>query len=377
MNWKVRFVNYPLQFRNMETEIMETLRETLSRGDLILREQTEQFEQHLAEFCGTRYAVGTANCTDALHLAYRAAGIGPGDEVITVSHTFVATVEMIVDVGATPVLVDIGDDHNIDPDRIEAAITPRTKAIVPVSLNGRAAELERITEIAETHGLIVIEDSAQALGATYKGRPAGSWGQAGCFSFYPAKLLGGFGDAGAIVTDDETLAKRVRLLRNHGRGAGGDILCWAVNSRIDNIQAAVLDLKLPHLPAWLNRRREIAGLYHRELSDLPGLILPPAPDADEHHHDVFQNYELETDDLAGLSAHLMESGIEHLKPWGGKGVHQFPALGLGHFDLPRTEQLVSRALMLPMFPELTDEEVLYVAGCVRDFQERRHASRAA
>ena len=377
MSWKVPYVNYPLQFRNMEAEIMGTVREVLAAGDLILREQTERFEENLARFCGTRYAVGVSNCTDALHLAYRAAGIGPGDEVITVSHTFVATVEMLVHIGARPVLVDIGDDHNIDPERIEAAITPRTKAIVPVSVNGRAAALDRITEIADKHGLAVIEDSAQALGAALAGRKAGSWGLAGCFSFYPAKLLGGYGDAGAVVTDDAQLAEQIRLLRNHGRRPDGQIACWAFNCRIDNLQAALLDLKLARLPSWLERRRQIARIYDESLSEVPGLHLPPGPDESADRYDVFQNYEIESDDLPGLLRHLKVQGIEHLRPWGGKGVHQFAALGLGGFQLPRTEQLFSRAVMLPMYPELTDDEVLYVAECVRDFHLLRYSDRSS
>ncbi|MGH7201400.1 MAG: DegT/DnrJ/EryC1/StrS family aminotransferase [Planctomycetaceae bacterium] len=378
MNWKVRYVDYPEQFFNMETEIMATLRHVLSRGDLILREQTERFEEDLARFCGARYAVGVSNCTDALHLAYRAAGIGPGDEVITVSHTFVATVEMIVHLGAEPLLVDIGDDHNIDGAKIEAAITPRTKAIVPVSLNGRCADLERISRIADKYGLAVIEDSAQALGASCDGRKAGTFGLAGCFSFYPAKLLGAYGDAGAVVTNDAQLAAKIRLLRNHGRAPSGEISCWAFNCRIDNIQAALLDLKLARLPQWLERRREIARIYDQHLRDVPGLMLPPGPDADTTRYDVFQNYEIETDGLAGLTKHLKASGIEHLRPWGGKGVHQFPALGLGRFHLPRTERLFQRAVMLPMYPELSDEDARYVADVVRQFHiARAERQRAA
>lgn len=368
MNWKVKYINYPLHFRNMEAEVMDTVREVLSRGDLILRKQTDDFEANLAAFCGTRYAIGVGNCTEALYLAYRAAGIGPGDEVITVAHTFVATVSMMVKVGATPVLVDIGDDHNIAPDAIEAAITPRTKAIVPVSLNGRCCDLPRIKRIAEKHRLVIVEDSAQALGASVDGKPAGTWGAAGCFSFYPAKLLGAFGDAGAVITDDPALADRVRLTRNHGRRpSDGEIVEWSFNCRIDNLHAAILDLKLKKLPGWLERRREIARLYAAELADCGGVVLPPAPDSDPRFHDVYQNYELEADNRDALVSHLKAKGIETMLPWSGKAVHQFAALGLPKFDLPRTDRLFRRVLMLPMFAELTDEEVRYVTDCVRRF----------
>jgi dTDP-4-amino-4,6-dideoxygalactose transaminase len=370
MSWKVKFINYPLHFRNMETEIMGVIHEVLSGGDLILRKQTESFEANFAAFCGAKYAVGVSNCTDALHLAYRAAGIGPGDEVITVSHTFVATVAGIVHAGATPVLVDIGDDHLMDPDKLEAAITPRTKAVVPVSLNGRPCDLRRIREIADRRGLLVIEDSAQALGGSIAGKKAGCWGLAGCFSFYPAKLLGAFGDAGAVITDDPAIAEKVRLLRNHGRTPDNDLAGWSFNCRIDNLHAALLDLKLKRLPAWIDRRRAIARLYAEELSGVPQLRLPPGADDEADRRDVFQNYELEAEERDGLLRHLREQGVETLLPWGGKAVHQFRALGLGQFKLPKTEEVFGKVLMLPMYPELTDDEVRYVADVVKRFYGR-------
>jgi len=363
----VRYVNYPLQFANMEREILEVVRETLAGGDLILRRQTEAFEANLAAFCGTKYAVGLSNCTDALHLTLRASGIEGGDEVITSSHTFVATVAAIVHAGATPILVEVGADHNIDPEAILAAITPKTRAIVAVSLNGRCCDLPRIKAIADRHNLILIEDSAQALGASIGGRKAGGWGLAGCFSFYPAKLLGAFGDAGAMVTNDAELAENVRLLRNHGRTPDGRIGRWSFNCRIDNLQAALLDLKLRHLPEWLERRREIAAIYHRELSSLPMLVLPPFDGSDRY--DVFQNYEIEAPDRDGLAAHLKAGGVETLRPWGGVAVHEFVDLDLGHFHLPKTESVMRSALMLPMFPELLDDEVRHVARGVRSYYE--------
>src|SRR6266568_1813228 len=208
MEWRVKFVDYPAQFRRQEPEIMATIKTVLERGDLMLRQQLRDFEDHLAAFVGTKFCVGTSNCTDALHLTLRAAGIGPGDEVITVSHTFVATAAAIHHAGATPVLVDIGADHNLDADRIEPAITPRTKAIVPVHLNGRLCDMEKVMAIAARRRLLVIEDSAQALGASQNGRKGGAWGLAGCFSFYPAKTLGAFGDAGALTTNDQGLFER-------------------------------------------------------------------------------------------------------------------------------------------------------------------------
>lgn len=367
MSWKVRYVDYPKQFRLMENEIMDVIRSTLANGDLILRKQTEDFECHLAAFAGVKHAIGVSNCTDGLIMALLAAGIGMGDEVITVSHTFVATAEAIHFVGATPVLIDIDDDHCMAVEQIAPALTGRTKAIIPVNVNGRMCRMDRILAIAAAHNLKVIEDSAQALGASFQGRNAGAWGLAACFSFYPAKLLGCFGDGGAVLTNDDAVNDHVRWLRNHGRSEKHAMAGWAFNHRLDNLQAAVLDLKLKQLPSWIERRRAIARLYAHELAKVQQVRLPPAPADQGEYYDVFQNYEIEAHDLDGLVKHLNAQGIEVMKPWGGRGVHQITTLPLTHFRLPRTEELFRGALMLPMFPELEDEEVRYVARAVRDY----------
>lgn len=367
MDWKVRYIDYPAQYHKMRPQILDIVDTVLSRGDLMLRQQLRDFEANLAAFVGIRYAVGVSNCTDAMHLVLSAAGMRPGDEVVTVSHTFVATVAAIHHTGATPVLVDIGEDHNMNVDLVEAAITPRTRAIMPVHLNGRVCNMGRLMAIAEKHGLLVIEDAAQALGASFNGTKGGAFGLAGCFSFYPAKLLGAYGDAGAVVTNSQEIAEKVMRLRDHGRMADGDIASWSFNCRLDNLHAAILDFKLKHVPAWIERRRGIARVYHERLSDLPQLLLPPPPTPGGTYFDVFQNYEIEAEDRDRLRAYLQECGIETMIPWGGRGVHQFQALGLTHFHLPRTERMFRRALMLPMHCELTDEQVAYVAECIRRF----------
>lgn len=367
MEWKVRYIDYPGQFRKMETEIMHTIKEVLERGDLMLRQQLRDFESHLATFVGTKYAVGLSNCTDALRLTLQAAGVSPGDEVITVSHTFVATAAAIHYIGASPVLVDVGDDHNMNIDLVEQALTPRTKAILPVHLNGRLCDMSRLMVLAEKHGLLVIEDSAQALGASFQGRKGGSIGLAGCFSFYPAKLLGAFGDAGAMVTHSEDLAEKVRFLRDHGRMPSGEVAGWSFNCRLDNLQAALLDLKLRRIPEWIDRRRELARLYHEQLAGISHILLPPPPLSDGLWFDVFQNYEIEADDRDGLVARLHEAGVEVMIPWGGKGIHQFKALGLGHFRLPRTDHLFKKVLMLPLHTELEDGQAEYVCNVIRNF----------
>ena len=371
MEWKVRFIDYPAQFQKMEDELMGAIHTVLSRGDLMLRQQLRDFEAHLAAFTGTRHAVGTSNCTDALHLTLRAAGVGPGQEVVTVAHTFVATVAAIHHAGATPVLIDIGEDHLMDMDRLAAAITPRTRAIVPVHLNGRLCDMDRLLGLAADSGLLVIEDAAQALGASLNGTRAGAFGVAGCFSFYPAKLLGAFGDAGALTTHSADIAEKVAALRDHGRTGPGEVSGWSFNCRMDNLQAALLDLKLPRVPEWIRQRRQLAAMYHERLFGLePLLLLPPPPVDAGPRFDVFQNYEVEAMDRDGLVAFLKSRGVEILLPWGGKAVHQFKTLELTHFSLPRTERLFRDVLMLPLHTELQDDHVDYVCEAIRDFYRR-------
>ena len=368
MDYKVKYFDYPLQFKAHEKEYLRIIKETLSRGAFILGEELSRFEENLARFAGTKYAVGVGNCTEALLLAYYIAGIGPGDEVISVSHTFVATIETIRFLRAKPVLVDIADDHNMDAGLIESAITPKTKAIVPVHLNGRiCGHMDKLMGIAQKHNLTVIEDAAQSLGATYRGQGAGGFGLAGCFSFYPAKLLGAFGDAGAVVTNDGEIAEKLRAARNHGRGRGSEISLWGLNCRMDNLQAAILDYKLTHLTAWITRRREIASIYNAGLSGIKELRLPSPPEDAGEHYDVFQNYEIMAERRDELIAYLNRQGIEVMLPWGGKGVHQHAALGFDAVKLPRTEELFSKALMLPMYPELSDSQVETVIGAVNNF----------
>jgi dTDP-4-amino-4,6-dideoxygalactose transaminase len=371
MTYRVPYIDYPRQYEKVRQDVLAVIDRVLSRGDLMLRGDLQAFEQHLAEFVGAKYAVGTGNCTAALALALRAAGIGRGDEVVTVSHTFVATAAAIHQTGATPVLVDIGPDHLMDPAAVEAAITPRTKCILPVHLNGRLCEMEPLQVLARRCRLLILEDAAQALGARLQGEGAGTFGLAGCFSFYPAKILGAYGDGGAIVTNDAGLAETVRALRNVGRLPSGELLGWGSNSRLDNLHAAVLDYKLKLLPGWIERRREIAARYHAKLANLPGLLAPPPPVSRGGRFDVFQNYEIEAAGRDALRAHLAAAGVETMLPWGGRAMHQFPALGFEGLRLPATEQLFERVLLLPMHCELADEQVDYVAAQIERFTENK------
>jgi len=363
---KVPFVAYGLQYKNLKTEIDSAMQDVLGRGDLIMRKDNEEFEEKLAKFVGTKYAIGLNSGTDALFFALIASGIGKGDEVITVSHTFVASFATIAQVGATPILVDVGEDFEMDTSKIEEAITEKTKAIIPVHLNGRMTNMDKVMEIAKKHNLIVIEDAAQALGAKHNGKKAGSIGWAGCFSFYPAKILGCFGDGGGLTTNDENLAEKVRLLRDHGQKTKTEILCYGWNSRLDNLQAAVLNVKLNYLESWLNKRREIAKIYQEGLKNVSQIKLPNAPEKNGEYFDVFQNYVLKVEKRDELFSYLKENGVETLMKDPVTN-HSHKALNVSHFNLPITDRLAKEVISLPMYPELTDEQVQYVIKCVKDF----------
>ena len=368
MVYKVPFVNYPEHYRRIWDETMSSITEVLTNGDLIMRDQLKQFEENLASFVGAKYAIGLNSGTDALLLSLRAADISSNDEVITVAHTFVATIATIVQCGAKPVLIDVDEDMNMDTSQIRGAITSKTKAIIPVHLNGRMCNMDDIRSVAENHDLTVIEDAAQSLGASFSNKRAGSFGLAGCFSFYPAKMLGAAGDGGAVTTNDERMADTIRLLRDHAlQRSTGELLCYGYNSRLDNLQAAILNVKLKHLPSWIKRRREIAHLYHRGLSDLSELVLPPSPQSNTNFFDVFQNYVIRSEERDKLVAYLRDSGIETLISWP-KPTHRHEALGLTHFDLPVTERISREVLSLPMYPELSNEQVDYIINIFYNFK---------
>lgn len=362
----VPFFDYPALMRTHEAEFRQAVDSVLERGAFILQTDLADFERELAAYCGAGAAVGVGNCTDALTIALAALGIGRGDEVITSSHTFVATASAIVRAGATPVFADIGHDHLMTVEAVEAALSPRTAALMPVSINGRCCELGDMSRLAQQNGLAIIEDSAQALGASIEGKQAGTFGEFGTFSFYPAKNLGAFGDAGAIVTSDLALADFASKYRDHGRNnETGEIDFWGVNSRLDNLQAAVLSVQLRHYAANIGRRREIAARYHEGLQDLEGLVLPPPPE-DPRRFDTFQNYEVEADARDDLRAHLADSGVSTILQWGGKAVHHFEALKVDA-ELPNTDRLFQRMFLLPMNQLLTDDQVTYVIDQVRRF----------
>ena len=287
--------------------------------------------------------------------------------MISVSHTFVATLAAIVHARATPVLVDVGLDHVMDTRQLKKMITKKTRAILPVHLNGRMCDMEEITSIARAHSLHVVEDSAQSIGATYRGKKAGAFGILSTNSFYPFKTLGCFGDGGAITTDDEELAYRLRCLRDNGQDRErGEIKFWGWNSRLDNLQAAILLVMMGHLGEFIERRREIAQRYWEELSDIPELLLPLPPSMETDRFSPYQNYVLQTTRRDELVKHLRKEGVGVLISWP-TPTHHHPALKLQHYTLPVTEKLSQEVVSIPMHPALTDSEVSYVTATVRRF----------
>lgn len=364
MPYTVPFVDPRAHYARLKPEIDAAILACLTQGDLVCRSQLRDFEAHLASFVGAKYAVGVNSGYHALHFALLGAGVGPGDEVITVAHTFVATVSAIVHCGAAPVLVDVGADYNMNPEALEQAVTSRTKALIPVHLNGRLCDMAPVLSIARRYGLAVIEDAAQALGATYEGRCAGSLGEAGCFSFYPFKVLGGFGDGGAITTNDPHIARMATLLRYNGEDREtGEYHHHGYTAVLDNVQAAVLDVKLRYLPEWIEHRRRIAELYRSGLSDISALSLPHFSDA--RRRDIYQNYVIRTRFRDRLREHLRDKGIETLVHWP-KPMWEHKDLHLDRPRLPETERICQEVLSLPMSAETTDEHVQLTVEAIRE-----------
>jgi dTDP-4-amino-4,6-dideoxygalactose transaminase len=362
----VPFFDYRKLFVEEEAELVEIFRDVGRRGAFILQQDLVRFEMNLGEWVGADRVLGVGNATDGLLIALRAVGIQPGDEVIFSSHTMAATAAAIHFAGGVPVPVECGPDHLIDPEAVTRAITPRTRAILPTQLNGRVADMDALASIADRRSLTILEDAAQALGAEFTGRKAGTFGTAAAISFFPAKVLGSLGDGGAVVARNEAVFERMRQLRDHGKSAGGEIVSWGLNSRLDNLQAAILDYRLHSLARMIDRRRAIARLYRDQLAGVGEIVLPPGPDGDPDHFDVYQNYEIEADRRDGLREFLRSRGVGTLVAWGGKAVHQWERLGL-RASLPVTERVMERSLMLPMNPGLSDDQVAYVADGVRGF----------
>lgn len=372
-NTKVPFFDWAGLFNERKDEFARIMVDTASRGGFILQKDVEEFEANLAAFIGVKHVIGVADGTNAILLGLRASGIRPGDEIIVPSHSFIAAIQSIHFAGATPVPVELAEhDWLVDPAAIEAAITPRTVAIMPVHVNGRVCQMDAIMDIAQRHDLAVFEDSAQAAGAKLNGIGAGCWGSWGTYSFYPSKTLGCFGDAGALVTNDDAIADKVRAMRNHGanreKSIPLDVELWGTNCRLDNIHAAILNYKLGYYAEAIARRREIAAAYDAALRDIDALRLPPPP-VDGPFFDIYQNYELCVQDKSqrdSLRAYLAERNVGTIIQWGGFGIHQLHGLGFTQ-DCPKTDRFFETSLLLPMNHILTAEQVDHVIATVRAF----------
>jgi dTDP-4-amino-4,6-dideoxygalactose transaminase len=365
----VPFVDLKVQYRSLKQDMDMAIQSILDCTAFVMGHDVEAFERTFTEYLGVKHVLGVGSGTDALRLAMEALDIGPGDEVITVADTFIATCEAISHVGATVRLVDCDPrTYNINPAQVEAAITSKTQAIIPVHLYGQPADMDAILEVARRHHLYVIEDCAQSHGATYKSRKTGTFGDIACFSFYPGKNLGAYGDGGAVATNSDEIAERVGLLRNHGQKVRYEHLVIGYCHRLDNLQGAVLSVKLPHLDEWNRARRSRAALYDQSLRDIPNIVTPYVlPDVEP----VYHLYVIRVADgrRDALQAYLAEKGVS-------TGLHypipvhlQKAYAHLGHKpgDFPASERIASQGLSLPMFAELTDEQVHCVTDKIKEF----------
>lgn len=370
---KIQLVGLKEQYRSIKADIDSAVLGVLGKGNFILGENVKSLEQEMAKYCGVKFGIGVASGTDALDLSLMALGIKEGDEVITTPFTFIATSEAISQAGARPVFVDIDlESFNIDVTLIRSKITKNTKAIIPVHIYGQPCNMDEIQKIAKEFNLTIIEDCAQAIGAEFKGKRVGSFGKAGCFSFFPSKNLGAFGDGGMIVTDDEELTKKLKMLRVHGSKDKYYHIMEGRNSRLDEMQAAIVRVKLNHIDKWNQLRIKWASAFNNNLADLQKadfVILPKEVSGVKH---VYHIYGLRAKDRDGLKAYLEENGVQ-------TGVHYpiplhlqevYRDLGYKKSDFPNAESLAKDIISLPLYPELTQEQVDYISKCIKDFYHK-------
>ncbi|MFA5087481.1 MAG: DegT/DnrJ/EryC1/StrS family aminotransferase [Candidatus Omnitrophota bacterium] len=365
----IPFVDLKTQYKNLQVEIDRALKEVCVSASFILGPQVSQFEKSFAAYLETPYTVGVASATDALYLAFAALGIGAQDEVILPANTFVATAVGVVRCQARPVLVDMDPEtYLIDVDKIESAITPRTKAICPVHLYGRVCDMDRIMRIAAKRSLMVVEDNAQAVGARWKGKRVGTFGEFGCFSFYPGKNLGAYGDGGALATSSEELAQKIRRLRNYGSEQKYHYPEMGINSRLDSLQAAVLNVKLNYIESWNKKRWEAAQKYCDRLAPLAKRGLLKLPDLVSPAEHVFHLFVIQVENRERVMDYLAKKGIQTVIhypiPFYLEGGYQYLGYGPGAF--PATEAARGKIVSLPMYPELTDEQIDYVVSTLKE-----------
>jgi len=367
---KVPFIDLKTQYDSIKDEMKVAMQQVINSCAFAGGKYVAQFEKEFASFCGCKYAIGVGSGTEALWLSLLALGVGPGDDVITVPSTFMATSEAISFCGARPIFVDIDrETYNMDPVLLEKAITPRTKAIIPVHLFGQMADMDPIMEIAKEHKLFVVEDACQAHGAEYKGKAAGSIGDAGCFSFYPGKNLGAYGEAGAVVTNNDKIDRDIRILRDHGQSRKYHHAMIGWNARMDGLQGAVLSVKLRYLQNWNERRRKNAQLYDEKLSNIDGVIVPKETNYAKHVYHVYAVRVRNRDSLIGaLSEKNINCGIHYPIPVHLQEAYNF--LGLQRGGFPVAESCALEFVSLPMFPELSKQQIDYVSSQILRFKEK-------
>jgi len=364
METKIAYADFSSQYAEERGELLPLLDEVMASGKYILGDIVSEFETNFAQLCQVQHALGVANGTDALFLSMKALGIGQDDEVITVPNSWISSASSIALLGATPVFVDVRDDQNMDPALIEKAMTPRTKAIMPVHLTGKCCEMDPILEIADRYGLYIVEDAAQAVGAKYRGKLAGSMGTVGCFSLHPLKNLNGAGDGGMIVTNDSQLAEKLRLMRNHGLQSRNEILFWGVNSRLDSIQAVILNYRLPKLAAVTEKKRKYAALYREKLQEIVD-----CPEEQTDCYDINHLFVIQTRQRDELQEFLRKKGIRsaihypipiHLQPCA-------RSLGYQQGDFPNVERQSRYILSLPIHGALSEQDIECVADTILEF----------
>jgi dTDP-4-amino-4,6-dideoxygalactose transaminase len=361
---KVPYIDLSAQHFAIKDELLKEIEKVIISGQFILGPFVEQFEHRFSSLSGAKYNVGVASGTDALILALKVLDIGFGDEVITAPNSFLASASAIALAGAKPVFADVADDFNLDPQKLEAVITGKTRAIIAVHLTGRPAPMNEINELARKHGLWVIEDAAQAVGAEYYNKKVGTLGHIGCFSLHPLKNLSAIGDGGLISTNDEVFYRKLLVLRNHGLKNRDECVTWSLNSRLDSIQAAILSVKMNHLEEWTNRRRYFAELYRNHISDLVTV-----PVDKPHEKAVYHTFIIQTKYRDSLKGFLQKCEIDtkihypipiHLQ-------EAAKSLGYKKGDFPVTEKQVDQILSLPVYPELTDEQIMHVIHSIKDY----------
>ena len=364
---KINFFEYNKLYLEHKKKYLEIFDSVCKRGAFILQKDLENFEKSLSKFLNIKYTLGINDGTNALILGLMANDIGYGDEVIIPSHTYIATAAAVKLVGARPIFADINKKDNlICIKSIKKKINKKTKAIMPVHVNGRICDMQEIKKIAKNFSLKLIEDGAQSIGSKYLNQSAGYYGDCSTISFYPAKVLGSFGDGGAIVTNNKSLFLKLYKLRDHGRDKFGDIKLWGTNARLDNLQAAILDFKLKNLKKDIEKRRRTASIYHNELLSLKQLKLVPSPKLNGKNFDVYQNYEIQAEDRNNLKKFLLKNGIKTLIQWNGKAVHQIKPLSL-KANVPNTEEFFKKCIMLPIHTYLKDNEIMRVCKKIKEF----------